>query len=154
MQFLDSRMSLLQLKREAVPPTSLTQRQPRFQTVAHESSPFGRTGPRAHGSLAPGSSVTQFRAALDSIEEHRDAAVTVRDLAAVVHLSPSPFARTFPAPTGLPPHRSVVARPIERAKQFQRGGDDFSLAQVAAPGPGPLHPPFHAARRRRPKHFR
>jgi AraC family transcriptional regulator len=76
--------------------------------------------------------VTQFRAALDSIAEHRDAAVTLRDLAAVVHRGPSPLARTFPAPTGLPPHRSVVARPIERAKQFQRGGDDFSLAQVAA----------------------
>jgi hypothetical protein len=39
--------------------------------------------------------VTQFRAALDSIEEHGDAAVTVRDLRALVHLSPSPFTRTF-----------------------------------------------------------
>jgi hypothetical protein len=36
--------------------------------------------------------VTQFRAALDSITEHRDAAVTLRDLAAVVHLGPSTFA--------------------------------------------------------------
>jgi hypothetical protein len=33
-------MSRLRLKREAVPPTSLTQRQARFQTVAHESYPF------------------------------------------------------------------------------------------------------------------
>jgi hypothetical protein len=54
-------MSLLQLKREAVPPTSLTQRQARFQTVTHESSPFGQTGPGARGSLAPGSHLTQFR---------------------------------------------------------------------------------------------
>ena len=76
--------------------------------------------------------MTQFRAALDSIEEHRDAAVTLRDLAAVVHLGPSPFARTFPAPTGLPPHRSVVARRVERAEHFPRGGDDRSLEQVAA----------------------
>ena len=76
--------------------------------------------------------MTRFRAALDSIEEHRDASVTVRDLAAVVPLGPSPFARTFPAPTGLPPHRSVVARRVERAKQLQRGGDNSSLAQVAA----------------------
>ena len=57
---------------------------------------------------------------------------TPRDLAAVVHLGPSPFARTFPAPTGLPPHRSVVARRVERAKPFPRGEDDFSPAQVAA----------------------
>jgi AraC family transcriptional regulator len=76
--------------------------------------------------------VTQFRAALDPITEHGDAAVTLRDLAAVVHLRPSPFGRTLPAPSGLPPHQSVVARRGERAKQFQRGGDDLSLAQVAA----------------------
>jgi AraC family transcriptional regulator len=76
--------------------------------------------------------LTRFRAVLDSITEHRDAAVTLRELAAVVHRGPSPFARTFPAPTALPPHRSVVVRPVERAKQIQRGGDDFSLAQVAA----------------------
>ena len=69
---------------------------------------------------------------LGSIREHLHAAVTLRDLAAVVHLGPSPFARTSPAPTGLPPHRDVVARRVERAKPFQRGGDDFSLAQVAA----------------------
>jgi AraC family transcriptional regulator len=76
--------------------------------------------------------VTQVRTALDSITEHRDAAVTRRDLAAVVHRGPSPFARTFPAPTGWPPHRSVVARRVERAMPFQRGGDDSSRAQVAA----------------------
>ena len=76
--------------------------------------------------------MTQFRAALDSITEHCDVAVTRRDLAAVVHLGLSPFARTFPAPTGLPPHRSGVARRVERAKPFQRGGDDHSRAQVAA----------------------
>jgi AraC-like DNA-binding protein len=76
--------------------------------------------------------VTRFRAALDSIEEHRDASVTVRDLAAVVPLGPSPFARTLQAPTGLPPHRSVVARRVERAKPFQRGGDNFLPVQVAA----------------------
>jgi hypothetical protein len=35
------RMSLLQLKREAVPPTSLTRGRDRFQTVAHESYPCG-----------------------------------------------------------------------------------------------------------------
>jgi AraC-like DNA-binding protein len=32
----------------------------------------------------------------------------------------------------LPPHRSVIARHVEKAKTFQQGGDDFSLAQFAA----------------------
>ena len=54
-------MSLLQLKREAVPPTSPTQRQARFQAVAHESYPFGQTGLGACSRPAPGSHVTQFR---------------------------------------------------------------------------------------------
>jgi hypothetical protein len=54
-------MSLLQLKREAVSPTSLTQRQARFQTVVRESYPFGQTGLGARGRPAPGSHVTQFR---------------------------------------------------------------------------------------------
>ena len=52
------RMSLLQLKREAVPPTSLTQRQDRFQTVAHESYPFGQSGLGECGHPTPGSHVT------------------------------------------------------------------------------------------------
>jgi AraC family transcriptional regulator len=102
--------------------------------------------------------VTQFRAALDSIEEYRDAAVTLRDLAAVVHLGPSPFARTFPTPTGLPPHRSVVARRVERAKPFQRGGNDFSPAQVAARSgsrdQGHFTRPFTRLVGVTPKHFR
>src|SRR5262249_40988007 len=38
---LRPRMSLLQLKREAVPPTILTQRHARFQTVARGSWPPG-----------------------------------------------------------------------------------------------------------------
>jgi AraC family transcriptional regulator len=58
--------------------------------------------------------------------------LTLRDLAAVAHLSPAHFARTFPASTGLPPHRDVVARRVERAMQFQRSEDDLLRAQVAA----------------------
>jgi hypothetical protein len=73
-----ARMSLLQLKSEAVPPTSLTQRQARFQTVAHESYPFSQSGLGARGSRASGSYVTQFPAALDSFTEHRDTAVSKR----------------------------------------------------------------------------
>ena len=47
-------------------------------------------------------------------------------------LSPYHFARQFKAATGLPPHQYVIARRVERAKGLLQGGDDFSLAQVAA----------------------
>jgi AraC family transcriptional regulator len=90
--------------------------------------PDGRAARRPRGGL----SQRKLRAALDVIEEHLDTAVTVRDCAAVLHLSPCHFARTSPASTGLPPHRSVVTRRVERAMPSPRGGDDLARAQVAA----------------------
>jgi hypothetical protein len=66
-------------------------------------------------------------------------------------LSPYHFARQFKAATGLPPHQYVIARRVERAKGLLQGGDDFSLAQVAARRlrrPEPVLPLLQAPRRR------
>ena len=52
-------------------------------------------------------------------------------MAAVAHLSAYHFARQFKAATGLPPHRYVIARRVERAKQLLHAGTDLSLAEVA-----------------------
>jgi len=52
-------------------------------------------------------------------------------MAAVARLSLYHFARQFKAATGLPPHRYVIARRVERAKRLLQGGD-LSLAEVAA----------------------
>jgi len=82
---------------------------------------------RPHG-LSP----RRLQAVLGYIREHLQAPLTLRDLAAVAHLSPYHFARRFKASTGLPPHQYIIARRIERAKQLLRGQDDLSLAQVAA----------------------
>ena len=79
-----------------------------------------------------GLSARRLEAILGYIGEHLHAALTLRDLAAVVHLSPYHFARRFKESIGLPPHRYIIARRIERAKQLLRGGDELSLAQVAA----------------------
>jgi AraC family transcriptional regulator len=79
-----------------------------------------------------GLSERKRRAVLEYIDKHLAAALTVRDLAAVAHLSPYHFARLFKISTGLPPHQYVIARRVERAKQLLRGGDDWTLAQVAA----------------------
>jgi AraC family transcriptional regulator len=78
-----------------------------------------------------GPSRHKLRAALEYIEEHLDAELSLDDLAAAVHLSPYHFARLFKTSTGLPPHQYVITRRVERAKQLLRGGDDLSLAQVA-----------------------
>jgi AraC family transcriptional regulator len=74
----------------------------------------------------------KLRTAVEYIEAHLDSELTIDDLAAVAHLSPYHFARMFKASTGLPPHQYVIARRVDRAKRLLRGGDELSLAQVAA----------------------
>jgi AraC family transcriptional regulator len=74
----------------------------------------------------------RLRAVVEYVEEHLDAGPTLEQLAAVARLSPYHFARQFKAATGLPPHQYVIARRVERAKQFLQGGRDLSLAEVAA----------------------
>jgi AraC family transcriptional regulator len=88
--------------------------------------------PAAHHHPRGGLPRAKLRAAIAYIEEHLDSEISLDDLAAVAHLSPYHFARLFKASTGLPPHQYVITRRIERAKQLLRGGDDLSLAQVAA----------------------
>jgi len=90
--------------------------------------PTERAAMRPRGGLPK----PKLRAALEYIEAHLDSELTLDDLAAVAHLSPFHFARLFKSSTGLPPHQYVIARRVERAKQLMRGGDDLSLAQVAA----------------------
>jgi AraC family transcriptional regulator len=79
-----------------------------------------------------GLSARRLKAVLGYIRENLHAALTLRELAEIAHLSPYHFARRFKDSTGLPPHRYVIARRIERAKELLRGEDDLSLAQVAA----------------------
>jgi AraC family transcriptional regulator len=74
----------------------------------------------------------RLRAVLEYIEEHLDASPTLEQIAAVARLSPYHFARQFKAATGMPPHEYLIARRVERARQFLQGGRDLSLAEVAA----------------------
>jgi AraC family transcriptional regulator len=52
------------------------------------------------------------------IEAQLSTAITLDQLAALVHLSPFHFARCFKATTGLAPYQYVLARRMERAKQL------------------------------------
>ena len=69
---------------------------------------------------------------VEYIEEHLEAGPTLEQMAAVARLSPFHFARQFKSSTGLPPHQYVIARRVERARQFLQAATDFSLAEVAA----------------------
>jgi AraC family transcriptional regulator len=74
----------------------------------------------------------RLRAVAEYVEGHLDAGLTLGQLAAAARLSPYHFARQFKAATGLPPHRYVIARRVERARQLLQQDRDFSLAEVAA----------------------
>jgi AraC family transcriptional regulator len=74
----------------------------------------------------------RLRAVVEYIEEHLDASPTLEQMAAVARLSLYHFARQFKAATGVPPHEYVIARRVERARQFLQDSGKLSLAEVAA----------------------
>jgi AraC family transcriptional regulator len=74
----------------------------------------------------------RLRAVVEYVEGHLDTALTLEQMAAAAHLSVYHFARQFKAATGLPPHRYVIARRVERAKLLLEGGSELPLAEVAA----------------------
>jgi AraC family transcriptional regulator len=75
---------------------------------------------------------TRLLAVAEYIEEHLDGSPTLEQMASVARLSPNYFVGQFKRATGLPPHQYVVARRVERAKQFLQTRSDLSLADVAA----------------------
>src|SRR5262245_30356262 len=60
----------------------------------------------------PGS---RLRRITEYIEEHLDRDLPLAELGAVVCMSPYHFARLFRRSTGVPPHRFVVGKRIDRA---------------------------------------
>jgi len=66
----------------------------------------------------------------DFIEDRLAEELTLADMAAVVHMSPSHFSRSFKAATKQPPYRYVTQRRIERAKLLL-SVTQLSTAEVA-----------------------
>jgi AraC family transcriptional regulator len=95
--------------------------------IRHVSAPR-QPARRRDGVLPRG----RLRAVAEYIEEHLDAGPSLDQMAAVARLSPYHFARQFKTATGLPPHRYVIMRRVERASQLLQTGTELSLAEVAA----------------------
>ncbi len=68
---------------------------------------------------------------INYIMANLDTGLSLARMAAVTCLSPYHFARQFKIATGLPPHKYVVARRVERAQQLMREDREFTLADIA-----------------------
>ena len=79
-----------------------------------------------------GLSVSQLRLVLDFIREHLDLSVSVFQLARLVDLSSSQFARMFKASTGVSPHRYQLNARIGKAQELLlMKGESLSMVAVA-----------------------
>lgn len=97
--------------------------------AAHFVRQYGKvtlTGRIARGGLAP----WQLSRAKDLLEAHLDGAVALNEVAAECRLSMRHFARAFAQSTGLPPHRWLLQRRVEKAKGLLRDSE-LSLADIA-----------------------
>ena len=79
------------------------------------------------GSLTP----WQLRLARDTIDAHLNGGISLAQIASDCGLSVSHFARAFTQSTGVPPHRWLMQRRVERAKDLMRV-TNTSLAEVAS----------------------
>lgn len=75
--------------------------------------------------------VWQERRAKELLIAHLDGDISLEELARECRLSRSHFARAFKATTGLPPHRWLLARRLERARELLLASD-LSLDSIAA----------------------
>jgi AraC family transcriptional regulator len=96
---------------------------------AHVARKYGGAfaAPRAVGVLAP----WQIRRLNDWVDSHLGESMSIGSLAALVRLSPSYFARAFAKSFGVSPHRWLLQRRIERAKEKMKGSN-ASLGEIAA----------------------
>jgi AraC family transcriptional regulator len=87
---------------------------------AERSKPF-------RGGLAP----WQIRRVTTHVEANLDATITIKDLAALIKVSPSHFSRAFSTSFDETPHGYVMRRRVERAQGLMLT-TDASLVQIAA----------------------
>lgn len=65
----------------------------------------------------------QLRRVADHIDANLEGQLRLRELSAVVHMSPFHFARMFKRTAGVPPHRFVVRRRVDRAIELLAAGE-------------------------------
>jgi AraC-like DNA-binding protein len=96
--------------------------------ISHLAQNYGSmrfTRPLIVGGLTP----RQLRQARETIDARLDQEISLAELAGDCGLSTSHFARAFARSTGVPPHRWLMQRRVERAKELMLTG--ATLAEIA-----------------------
>ena len=79
---------------------------------------------------ASGLTQWQVRTVTDYLEGHLSDKTTIADLSALLDLSRFHFIRAFKKAVGLPPHRYIMHRRIERARELL-ANRDLSIGEIA-----------------------
>ncbi|MDO9321109.1 MAG: helix-turn-helix domain-containing protein [Pseudomonas sp.] len=85
-----------------------------------DHSLLSHSGRRFDLQVKGGLAAHQRKGLIDYIEQHLDQPLSIDQLAQSVALSPYHFARMFSASFGLPPHRYVLSRRLQRGAQLLR----------------------------------
>ena len=116
-----SSLMLLFVRRSAARTTS-----PIANAIEEIDLPTGRRPKLVRGGLAP----WQVRRITTHIEANLDAPIRIKDLAALINLSPSHFSRAFKEGLADSPHRYLMHRRLERAQGMMLT-TNASLGQIA-----------------------
>jgi AraC family transcriptional regulator len=72
----------------------------------------------------------QLQRSLDYIHTHLDRELSLEQMAAVIHISPTYFASLFKQATGISPHQYVIRQRVKRARSLLLK-TDLAIADIA-----------------------
>jgi AraC family transcriptional regulator len=98
--------------------------------LALELTRLGQKTPVQASPVRGGLTRRQVRQVIDYMDANLQNDVALNDLAELISLSRFHFVRTFKQSTGMPPHRFLTARRIERVKQLL-AERDLSIAEIS-----------------------
>jgi AraC family transcriptional regulator len=98
--------------------------------VIREYSSLGRRAARLDRRPERGLSSRVLRHTVEYVEENLAKDLSLAEIARAANMSPRHFSRLFKEAVGSPPHRYVVERRVERAKELLLG-TDLPIAEVA-----------------------
>ncbi len=91
-------------------------------SLIRDHSSLGRNAARkAAREFTGGLSKRALKSATDYISDNLEKDLTLAEIAGAAHMSPYHFSRLFKESMGLTPHRYVIERRVQRAKELLRG---------------------------------